>query len=93
MKAIEGEVIGLDKTVNTQERKLNSLHGSMGDAAAQVNAIGSKLDSTTDEIASSKAAITNIAQHLAEDRQKISKISGVLEGAVNEFSQTQNSLK
>ena len=32
VKAIEGEVIGLDKTVSTQERKLNSLHGSIGDA-------------------------------------------------------------
>ena len=30
---------------------------------------------------------------MADDRQKISKISGVLEGAVNEFSATQDSLK
>ena len=45
VKAIEGEVIGLDKTVNTQERKLNSLHGSIGDATGQISAIGSKLDS------------------------------------------------
>ena len=45
VKAIEGEVIGLDKTVNTQERKLNLLHGSIGDATGQISAIGSKLDS------------------------------------------------
>ena len=30
---------------------------------------------------------------MASDRQKINKVSGVLEVAVNEFSQTQDSLK
>ena len=48
VKAIGGEVVGLDKTVSNQERKLNSLHGSMGDATGQISAIGSKLDSTAD---------------------------------------------
>ena len=32
VKAIEGEVVGLNRVVGTQEQKLNSLHGSIGEA-------------------------------------------------------------
>lgn len=46
-----------------------------------------------DEIVETQTVVETIAASLNQDKKKIAVIGGVLEGAVNEFSNTHGALK